>query len=101
MRIFFQQRYYRLLFDFLSTRKGKFGQALALDILSNACVIAISLALAQAIAQLGGFNSMRGQVLGLPAWSLSGWITALATVVALRAATDYARFRLRGALALW
>jgi ABC-type multidrug transport system fused ATPase/permease subunit len=100
MRILFRRSYYRLLFDFLKSRKRWIGLALLLDILSNSCVIAISLALAQAIAQLGGFNSMRGQVLGLPSWSLSAWITALAIVVGVRALADYARFLMRGRLAL-
>jgi ABC-type multidrug transport system fused ATPase/permease subunit len=100
MQMLSRRSHYRLLFDFLSVRKRWIGGALLLDILSNSCVIAISLALAQSIAQLGGFSSMRGQVLGLPAWSLSGWITALAIVIGVRALADYARFWMRGRLAL-
>jgi ABC-type multidrug transport system fused ATPase/permease subunit len=85
-----------LLFAFLRTRWRAALFAFSFDLLANICVIGISLLLAQAVAALFGFNSVRGSLLNISGAEVGLLLIWLAGVVALKFFLDYARLRLRG-----
>jgi ATP-binding cassette subfamily B salmochelin/enterobactin exporter len=72
--------------------------AFLLDLSANVCVLALSLLLAQMLAVLFSFNSVRGRLFfdkGIAAENLFVW---LAGILLLKFALDYLRLRLRGIL---
>lgn len=89
----------RLLFIFLFARWREALLACILDLLANVCVIGQSLFLAQAIAAMFGFQSLRGSLLGIAdANNIAALFIGLFSIMAFKFLLDYARLRLRNTL---
>ncbi len=98
MHSFFSVSGRRLLFVFLFARWRAATLACTLDLLANVCVIAQSLLLAQAVATLFGFQSLRGSLLGITPVNTAALFIWLFSIMAFKFLLDYARLRLRNTL---
>ncbi|MBK9337876.1 MAG: ABC transporter ATP-binding protein [Lewinellaceae bacterium] len=84
--------------NFLRARWQPALGAFLLDLSANVCVLVFSLLLAQMLAVLFGFNSVRGRLFfdeAIAAETVFAW---LAGILLLKFALDYWRLRLRGIL---
>jgi ABC-type multidrug transport system fused ATPase/permease subunit len=87
-----------LLFAFLRAHWPKALLAFSLDFLANLCLVAGSLLLAQALATLFGFRSIRGALLGVQAFGANDLLLGFAGLISFKLVLDIARLRLRGRL---
>jgi ABC-type multidrug transport system fused ATPase/permease subunit len=99
MIIFPSRQGIRFLLHFLSTRRREFSRIFVLDLLANAGLIAASWVLAQLLAALFGFHSVRAGILHLPQWPAQTWAATLGGILWFRWMTDYGRVFFRTRLA--
>ena len=88
----------RLLLAFLRSHKRRALCSFLLDLLANACVIALSLLMAQTISVLFGFNSIRGRFIGLASGNIDRLFVLLFSLILVKLLLDFGRLWLRGTL---
>ncbi|MDX1911678.1 MAG: ABC transporter ATP-binding protein [Saprospiraceae bacterium] len=89
MQLFFHSQGTRLLLQFLRTRRSAFATVFALNIIAALCVVGASWILAQLIAAVFGFNSVRAAALGFPPLPASRLLGMLGAVLCIRLLFDY------------
>ncbi len=98
MKLYFTLRRWHLLIAFLGIRRKAIILAFMSDFIANLCLVGMSLLLAQAVAVIFNFRSVRGSLLGLQDLTQGQLLVCFTAVAALKLLLDGLRFRLRGQL---
>jgi ABC-type bacteriocin/lantibiotic exporter with double-glycine peptidase domain len=98
MKLFVNFRRWHLLIAFLRIRWKSVLTAFLGDFISNLCLVAMSMLIAQAVSVLFHFRSVRGSLLGLQGLEQHLLLTYFAALAVLKLGLDSFRLRLRGQL---